>query len=71
MEREYRTEDICYLIVKVLEYCKETWNVSFDDFIDLIDKHNIPRILWEGYDSFKLDTVEVIAEELTLLVRGS
>ena len=71
MEKEYRTEDICYLIVKVLEFCKEAWGVSLEDFIDLIEKHNIPKILWEGYDSFKLDTVEVIAEELTLLVRSS
>ena len=71
MEKEYRTEDICYLIVKVLEFCKEAWGVSLEDFIDLIEKHNIPKILWEGYDSFKLDTVEVIAEEMTLLVRSS
>jgi hypothetical protein len=71
MEKEYRSEDICYLIVKVLEFCKETWDVSFEEFISLIEKHNIPEILWEGYDSFKLDTVEVIAEELSLLVRSS
>ena len=71
MEKEYQAEDICYLIVKVLEFCKEAWDVSFEDFIALIDKHNIPEILWEGYDSFKLDTVEVIAEELSLLVKGN